>query len=259
LEEDYNEIVSEFKKLVHATLKLMKEKEVMVAEFKTFLTIELGKKVSKIQGKSTIDKIFEVLHLDKYWSFFEYELLQAVIDQYCEKEMDHRVNDYLRKFGSYCERKLSEFPVKKLRSLRSGESYILYIKLRKDFDGITLKEVKAIECRLQKKFHTCLYKLRCFQGCVLLVFRSSHKLECFQYSKGQIYEDLKFEVLQLYINDYTYYESEKIKSDKFYLEQELSTVASSRDPVDSYRKVRYACGCVIDAKVVASCGCTLIA
>ena len=40
--------------------------------------MELKTKVSKIAKKTTIDKIFEVLHLDDYWTFFDYELLERV-------------------------------------------------------------------------------------------------------------------------------------------------------------------------------------
>jgi hypothetical protein len=247
LKKDYEDTVEEFKKLVHATLQSMNGKKVEVLEFKTFLTIELDKEVAKIQKRSTIDEIFKVLHLGEYWTFFEYELLKAVIERYCEKELEHRLDEYLRKFGSYCERKISEVPMRRYRSPKSGDTHILYVKLKKDFDGITLQEVKDIESRLQKKFHTGLYKLQCYRGCVLLVFESLHKLECFQYSKEQITEDLKFVVLQLYSNDYTYYESETASASsenlhKFYLEQ-LSTVSSNSDPGSSHKMVSFACGC----------------
>lgn len=241
LKDDYNDIVQQFTNLVQATRRSLQSVE--VSEFQSFLRIQLRKRSSK--GKKTINDIFEVLHNEEYWTFFDFELLKAVIEHYCDKDMEHRLNEYLRKFGIYCERKLSETPKKKYRN-KSGETYVLYVKLNKRFDGITLKEVKDIERRLQKEFHTCLYKLQHSEGCVLLVFESLHKIECFQFSKDQIFEDLKkFEILQLYSKDCMYYKSEIESTSDNYLEEE-ETLASSSDlekdaSESSCKEVIFAC------------------
>ena len=145
----------------------------------------------EIKSTDTIFEIFDAVQNGNYWSFFNYELLEAIIRCFCEKtSLVEELEDYKAKFRFYCKRRLSQVPRESLKvnSEQMDQKSVVYVKMDETFciEKSNLAMIKDIQCKLQTilKVET-LHLVDVKSGCIELVFRYFSDTRLFPLSEMQ--------------------------------------------------------------------------
>lgn len=118
-----------------------------------------------IQDSKSIAELF--LRLADYWSFFDYEFLSLIIERHCQ-ELKQDLKNYESSFIEYSKRRLCELPTDVFENRGDGQN--LYVQIDRNFDMITVEDIKKLEGRLSELLKTELYLLKIEEGCILLTF-----------------------------------------------------------------------------------------
>ena len=144
-----------FAGLVSSTEMCLQSNPNITAEnLKTFLSClkELGQ---SIESSHTIPEIMRKVGQGNYWSFFNYELLEKLIHQFCaeSEKVIEKLKRYISDFKKYCQRRVSEVPHRTLKSKRtkSRNSYDFTLKMDKIFSiqRTKLDVLKEVQLNIQ--------------------------------------------------------------------------------------------------------------
>ena len=204
LMEDYDTICQEFACLVHSTLKSLKSQNTTLEELEVAVKTYLpqSRVHTLFSGTKSLNEMF-LDDLFEYWSFFDYELLEFIIKNQC-KELQADLNEYIKVFKEYCKRRFSEVP--KDFNSKTGRRFVykLVVKIKEEFDHITMEQVKEVECQLRNMTSLDLSLSRVGDGCIELTFISlSGELPLSAHDKEELYE---MGVLKLYSANCVYYD-----------------------------------------------------
>ena len=204
LMEDYSMIKQEFACLVYSTLQSLKSQNKTLEELAVAVEMYLPQHGVRtlFSSAESLNHMF-LKNLSEYWSFFDYELLAFIIKSQC-KELQADLNEYIKMFKEYCKRKFSEVPTY-FNSKAGGKFYYnLIVKIKEEFDHITMEQVKEVESRLKMCTGLDLSLSRVGDGCIELVFISlSGELPLSFQDKEELYE---MGVLKLYSANCVYYD-----------------------------------------------------
>ena len=155
-------------------------------------------------------KSLQHMFLGDYWSFFDYELIAAIIESCCA-ELKPLLAKYVGIFNEYCKRKCSEVPTDFTSKAAGNPQYFtLTVKLSRELDQVKLEDVKEMECKL-KIFTRRDFSLSRFKdGCIELVFISLIEEGDMLPLSAEYKEELfKMSVLKLYSENCVYYDHDE--------------------------------------------------
>lgn len=204
--EDLERVKSLFALLVHKTSQSLKGQQNidyvgLMALVKAYFPPK-SKVLKIISKKDTPGEVF--LKLCDYWSFFDYELLALIISACCT-ELEEEKNKYVTAFKVYCDRKVSEAPTN-FKSKASGTHYIIRVKIGKDFDNLTLTELKKLQIQLRNITKIDLRILEIEDGSIVVVFESEvNMIALSEKEKSELHE---MGVLKLY-TDSVYFDHDE--------------------------------------------------
>ena len=149
-------IMYKFQKLFSATIKSLKERKVTVKDLLNHIgclvAIEpvyedskLGQLRRELPNVETIDDVMAIVR--EYSSFFNYQILQNVIDHLGGEEDRKNLATYLQEFAEYAKRKVYECPCEVGQISEAGRSNIL-VTLDKSYDNCTVSSLKNFEREL---------------------------------------------------------------------------------------------------------------
>ena len=152
------DMMYKFQKLFSATIKSLKERKVTVKELlnhvKCLVAIEpvyedskLGQFRCEIRDANlkTIDDVMAIVC--EYSSFFNYQILQNIIDNLGGEEDRKNLATYLQKFAEYVKRKVYKCPCEVGQISEAGRSNIL-VTLDKSYNNCTVSCLKNFEREL---------------------------------------------------------------------------------------------------------------
>ena len=195
LERDTRKMKRRFAGLVCKVVTALEEAEsVTSAKIKIFLIQDDRKDLADcIDSDLSISKAMLKLAEQEPWSFFDYEILEEIVNDFCgNKPIIQEFKDYKSHFQEYCERRLDEIPLEH-RSLEHMHSEsLLCVKYDKNFFGKkvdvqdllskqsttsdeelpTLSMIKSLQQNLSEVLginHLILLSVE--MGCVQLTFR----------------------------------------------------------------------------------------
>ena len=114
------EIKVHFAKVLSNVITSLEQKRIHLKKFKIFIlsleafTDDIGVKVldkedaQKIETASTLSEVF--ITLCKYISFFNYHILEYIIDQHGAEKDCAQLQEYIEKFHKFCKRSIFEVP-----------------------------------------------------------------------------------------------------------------------------------------------------
>ena len=147
----------------------------------------------RIECTDTIYEIFKKVRSGNYWSFFNYELLENIVNCFCgETSLVAELDQYISKFKVYCQRRVSEVPHGSLKS--NGEhanqqsQTIFNVKMDKMFsiEETNLEMIKDIQYKLQTILNVePLQLVDVEDGCIKLTFRYFKQTRLFPLSEAQ--------------------------------------------------------------------------
>ena len=146
--------------LVSKTLRSLKAHAINYTQLKVLMKKYLPKKNNLFskEKEETLDQIFLAFH--DYWSFFDYEFLILIISTFCT-ELEKEKNEYISTFNKFCKRKVSEVPTN-FTSIASGKYFFLWVKIDREFDSLTMSELKELEVKLRHNTKMDLSLLRSY-------------------------------------------------------------------------------------------------
>ncbi len=185
LQSETDDMKRKFATLVCRTMKLLKEKGIIVEDLIVLLATlneHAGNRVTKkLRKKSNLNEAF--LTLNKFWSFFECDILSSIIDSFCS-ELKTELEEYISSLKEYCKRRICEVPSDSCISRevsKSGEKKKLHIKIDKVFttemEKIKMKNLVDLENTLEKHFGTKLWILKIEEGYLLFTFQYLHEVD----------------------------------------------------------------------------------
>ena len=147
-----------FQKLFSATIKSLKERKVtmkdllnhigcLVALEPVYEDSKLGQLRRELPNVETIDDVMTIVR--EYSSFFNYQILQNIIDNLGGEEDRKNLATYLQEFAEYAKRKVYECPHEVGQLHEAGRSNIL-VTLDKSYDNCTVSCLKNFERELAK-------------------------------------------------------------------------------------------------------------
>ena len=203
LYEDLEGLKSLFSLLVTKTLRSLKDQNIDCVRLQALIKSYIMPKTKMFSKKKTLDNLF--LKLCDYWSFFDYELLALIISAYCVELEEDKIK-YIAAFEAYCDRKVSEAPTK-FKSKTSGAHYIIRVRIGRNFDCLTLVELKKLQNKLRKVTKMDLTLLRVEEGSIVAVFELLDEEENITpLSKNERSELFQMGVLKLYSDDHVYFD-----------------------------------------------------
>ena len=121
----------------------------------------------------TIDKLLD--EAQQHWSFFDYDLIQLLIDSVFEEEhhLIVRLKAYITDFKEYARRRICECPSSVFEDEKKNGKVIVFKIEECNFETMTVGELKKLCFRLNSAIGS--YKLRLLKtdpGCVQLTFRA---------------------------------------------------------------------------------------
>ena len=142
-----------------------------------FTECEIRELADQIESTDTIPMILDKIKNGNYWSFFNYRLLESIINCFFRQtvlvaELDH----YVSEFRVYCQRRVSEVPRGCLGGQHTDKqsSKVLGIKMDDTFSiqNCTLKQIQTILYQLQRILNIkSLQLIDVDEGCIKLFFR----------------------------------------------------------------------------------------
>ncbi|ORU94741.1 MAG: hypothetical protein A6F71_09565 [Cycloclasticus sp. symbiont of Poecilosclerida sp. M] len=206
--KDFERVKSLFALLVDKTFSSLKGQNLDCGRLQALLKsyyLSPKSKVLKLfisKKKKTFDTIF--LQLCDYWSFFDYELLALIISAYCT-ELEEDKNKYVVAFEVYCDRKVSEAPTK-FKCKGSGTYYNIRVKIDRDFDHLTLMELKKLEIKLRRSTNIDLLIIEIKDGSIVVIFESLNgEDDMVPLSHKEMNELFEMGILKLYSDSCVYF------------------------------------------------------
>ena len=160
LYDESKDMIHKFQKLFSATIKSLKKRKVTVKRLlnhvRCLVALEpvqemsnLGKFECEIRNTNlkTIDDV--MAKVGEYSSFFNYEILQNIIDHVGAKKDRENLATYLREFAEYAKRKVYECPCEVGQLNETGRSNV-FVTLDRSYDTFTVSCLKDFERELAK-------------------------------------------------------------------------------------------------------------
>ena len=186
LQFESQQIMLQFQKLVSATIKSLIKRNVPLDELVShFMTLgAFGPVVKepnlpllqfcfqKLEAADTIPKIFLVLK--DYFSFFNYEIIEHIIEVLGTKKDKAKLHSYKDKFHQYARRRIYECGPH-FGSESETDQPKIFVKLDSRYDNYTGVGIKAFCCTLCEALHISsqgvLRLCRVEKGCLQLTFQ----------------------------------------------------------------------------------------
>lgn len=245
LEAESIEIKQKFATLVARTEKCLENSDTTAANLKTLFNACSEELADIVNLTDEITEIMSKATRGKYWTFFNYGLLESVINAYC-RQLITELQEYVIDFKEYCKRRLYEIPCEVLQAdLRLSDSQsILCVKFDDKFS--TDKPVTyflQIQHNLSKILKIePLHLVHVKDGCIELTFRYFTKQNIIPYIDKHQQDKLEqLGVLRLRCGkqelhlkgesaDYTAAEKEKHKKKMEYEQERRSLLQSHSAP-----------------------------
>ena len=186
LEQETRHMRWKFAGLIRKVIASIKETKVEVKTLATFLqqidpidaTLVTAKhsclfftaEVVKSIESGDIDNVFR--ELKHYYSWFNFDLVEGIIDEFCKDDDDvnAKLSEYKEQMRKYCENRLCEFS----NCLEDRDDYKLCVfKIDKEWRTMRFSELETIEtiiCNILKLNRVTLVLQAVGKGCVELTF-----------------------------------------------------------------------------------------
>ena len=139
-----------------------------------------------------------LIKLSGYWSFFDFELLHALIKGFCSEDLQQEFNNYELDFKHYCERRLCEVPADSFNAEVSQKKR-LHVKLDEVFD-VKMEDIKRLNRKLSDMLQTKVRLLDIEEGCIELIYITLHEINMTFHLTGKQNEELmQMGVLKIYV------------------------------------------------------------
>lgn len=176
LKRESGSIRYKFAGLVAHTLKCLQESGTSNEVVKAFLVNSVDELDDSIEPTDSISAMIDKVRKGGFWSFFNYELLESLIVQFCHEQMRQRLGNYTSEFKAYCARRLSEVPISAIRdeNLPTSSSSVFLVKLDVKFSisSCSLGLVKEIQQKIGQILNRKPLLLKNVEdGCIELTFR----------------------------------------------------------------------------------------
>ena len=186
LRSESQEIMIQFQKLVSATIKSFQERCVplddlvsYVMSLKAFDPVFTESKVpvfyhrfEELKAAGTITGIFMVLN--NHFSFFNYHILEEIIEELGTEEDKERLKTYKEHFNKYAKRRIFECPSEFGPVSDVGYADII-VKLGVEHEKFTVAEIDLFCHKLSEIVHISSQGVLCLcrveQGCIQLTFQ----------------------------------------------------------------------------------------
>ena len=182
------EIMMQFQELVSKTIKSLISQNVpldeLVSHVMTLVAFDpdpVYKKpqvslfqdcLQKLEAADTIPRVFLVLN--NYFSFFNYDIVEHIIEMLGTKNDQDNLQSYKEKFDQYARRRIYECGPQ--FGPESGKDHAdIFVKLDSRYDNYTVAEIKGFCRKLSKTLHVSsggvLRLCRVEKGCIQLTFQ----------------------------------------------------------------------------------------
>ena len=183
LKRETDNMKRNFAVLVGKTLDHLLRKGKTVKDLSARLTSLNGRNENKLTKK--LKKITDIsdafIALNKFWSFFDYDILSCIIEGFCS-ELEPTLNKYLSSLKEFCKRRVCEIPSvcnKETVKLKTKKS--LYIQIDKSFvaeiNRIKMKDLKELANILGELLGTSLIILKVSDGSIVITFSCLHEFD----------------------------------------------------------------------------------
>ena len=135
--------------------------------------------VTSEELKDVTDLSDALLILSDHWSFFDFELLRALIKGFCNKNVELMLefNEYESNFKLYCERRLCEIPADSFNAgVSQKKRSHLHVKLDEVFN-VKTKDIKRLNRKLSDMLQTNVRLLNIEEGCIELIYITLHEFD----------------------------------------------------------------------------------
>ena len=185
LKEETKQIMLQFYNLLSKFFNALKERKVSVDDIKTHLMVleafdddddrpAFHEQRDKLDHATTINEVFQVIKV--FCSFFNYDLIEHLIDIIGTDEDKVRLEKYKIKFMEYARRRIYECPPKTAMSTTGQCDMIM--KLESRFSSkLTLSDLRQFRFNVSKTLKVSPYIVRlcCIEkGCIRLTFQIPH-------------------------------------------------------------------------------------
>ena len=186
LRSESQDIMIKFQKLVSATIKSFEERCVPVDNlvshvmalgafdpvFKESQVPAFHHRFEELKAADTVTKVFIVLN--NYFSFFNYHILEHIIEEIGTKEDKERLKTYKEDFNQYAKRRIFECPLDFGPVSDAGHTDIL-VKLDVKYENSTLAAIELFCHKLSEVVHISFQGILCLcridKGCFELTFQ----------------------------------------------------------------------------------------
>ena len=185
LKEETKQIMMQFYNLLSKFFNALKERKVSIDDIKTHLMVldafdddddrpVFHEQRDKLDHATTINEVFQVIKV--FCSFFNYDLVEHLIDIIGTDEDQARLEEYKIKFTEYARRRIYECPPKTAMST-TGQCD-MYMKLESRFSSkLSLNDLREFRFNVSKilKVSPYIVRLCCIEkGCIRLTFQIPH-------------------------------------------------------------------------------------
>ena len=186
LRSESQEIMIKFQKLLSATIKSFQEQcvpldslvsQVMALKaldpvFKESQVSVFHHRFEELKAADTIVKVFMVLN--NHFSFFNYHILENLIEELGTEEDKTRLQTYKQHFNQYAKRRVFECPSEFGPVSDAGHSDI-FVKLDSQYENFTVAEIEVFCHKLSEIVHISSQGILCLcrvdKGCIELTFQ----------------------------------------------------------------------------------------
>lgn len=199
LKVESNSIHRKFATLVTNVAKAMEKTETSIESLELFFrTCGMTGLADSVKPTDKVAEVFSKVTTGNYWTFFNYELLESVVNTYCKEDelITVDLDSYITSFKSYCERRLYEVPSPSLKTdmPNSGPMLKFHIKLDKNFD-VSVNDIKNIQHVISKLLDIKhLHLIDVTAGCIELTFQCFKEFMLF-------FQSINMKKLTLYFQD----------------------------------------------------------
>ena len=188
LEVQSEAIHHKFGGLVSNVERFLEKSDVTISNLQHFFEASgLEELAMCIEPTDTISKAMRRVTVGKYWTFFNYELLESTVNTFCQskdKIITTLLSSYITDFKVFCQRRLCEVPINALKSADRPYSKPLQtfcIKLDAHF-SINIDDIKKVQIRLSMLLGIKILNLiDVAEGCVELTFRVYEEVDICQW------------------------------------------------------------------------------
>lgn len=167
--------------------------------------------LSKLHIRQSVDITEIFLSASDYWSFFNYEILEDLINKLGNDSDRIGLTAYISEFNKYCQRGLCEVPIDVLKSDRKMMSS-LHIKTDKRPD-VCLKDIKLLQLELCELL-SCKHLLLVDVGGICIGLAFDYLEENLHLSGDYIHKLVKLGITRMYTDEQVLYDHEKVLHDQ---------------------------------------------